>query len=276
MYRRTITLVLLVFLAGIPAVRADYKSKAAQEAAEYLCARFGRQAAREGVQTLAQRIERYAATHGPEMIPAVRRVGPAAFALVDEAGIHGARAARLLASEGEAAVGCVLKRPRALAQFLSLGDQAGAVLCKHPGIAEPLVERGGVSAVKALAAVGPQSGRRLAIALEGELAPQATRHAELLDVVARYGEKGASFVWENRGALAVTATLTAFLANPDPFISGAVKLATNVSEKVAAPVAEGIAKSVNWNLLLVIAAVVALLAGVGCWWKWRLLRSAVS
>ena len=44
--------------------------------------------------------------------------------------------------------------------------------------------------------------------LEGELA-NCGKHPELLEVIAKYGDRAAVFVWENKGALAVGATLTA-------------------------------------------------------------------
>ena len=78
----------------------------------------------------------------------MRRAGPETFALVDAAGVDGAKAVRVLARHGEEGATWVLKRPKAMSQMLRYGDEAADVLVKHPGIAEPLVERGGVSAVK--------------------------------------------------------------------------------------------------------------------------------
>ena len=41
-------------------------------------------------------------------------------------------------------------------QFIRYGDKAAMVLVRHPGVAEPLVERGGAEAVRAWASESPQ------------------------------------------------------------------------------------------------------------------------
>jgi hypothetical protein len=226
------------------------RAQAAREAAEYVVSRFGGRAGNAA--RLATRIERYAAAHGDDMLRAVRRVGPEAFALVDAAGAQGARAAGLLARHGERGAAHVLSRPRGMAQFLRYGDEAAEALVRHPGVAEPLVERAGLTAVKAFNAVGPQAGRRVAIALEGELA-QCGRHPELLAVIAKFGERAAAFVWDNKGALAAGAVLAAFLADPEPFLDGARQLAAaaveSAAEHVAAPLAREAARGVSWGLV---------------------------
>lgn len=231
---------------------ADGKSRAAAEAAEAVMARFGARAGRSA-ETLAARIESYAARHGDDAIKAVRQVGPEAFALMDRAGAQGAKAAGLMARHGEAAAARVLSRPKAMSQFARYGEEAAEVLVKHPGVAEGVIEKGGQSAVRALGAVEARSGRRIAMALEGELA-QTGKHPELLDVIGRYGERAAQFVWDNKGALAVGTVLAAFLANPEPFLDGTVKLASVAAESTVKPFAENVARSVNWNLLAVIGA----------------------
>src|SRR5258708_19368954 len=88
-------------LASAPAVRADGKIQAAKEVAEYVMARFGRQVVREGTEALARRIELVAAQHGSEVFEAVRKIGPRALPLVEEAGVHGRQAARIMAQHGD-------------------------------------------------------------------------------------------------------------------------------------------------------------------------------
>ena len=241
----------MALLAANDAARADAKSKAAQEAAEYVVQRFGRQAAKEGVGTLAQKIESYAARYGDETFAAVRRAGPETFALVDAAGANGSKAMSVLARHGEEGATWIVRRPKAMAQVARFGDDAASVLVKHPGIAEPLVERGGQSAVKALAAVTPQNGRRIAMVMEGDLGKVA-RSGELLDVIGQYGNRAAEFVWENKGALATGTALVAFLSNPEPFINGTAKLAQVSGENVARPLADGMGKGTNWTLILLV------------------------
>jgi hypothetical protein len=251
---RTWLLGLLALVLGSNQLHADVKTKAAQEVAEAVMARFGARAARS-LPALAQRIESFAAKYGEEALLAVRRVGPEAFALVEQAGANGPRAVRLLAQYGEEGAACVLRRPRAMQQFLRYGEEAAAVLCRHPGIAGGLIEKGGASAVNALAKVTPQGARRMAMVLEGEL--QTAGKTELLGVVGKYGQKACDFIWENKGALAVGATLTAFVTNPEPFLNGAVKLTGTVTEQaanaVAKPLAEGVAKGTNWTVVILVA-----------------------
>ena len=117
--------------------------------------RFGAKAGRS-VPELTARIEGMAARYGDEAILAMRKGGPAAFGLVEAAGADGAKAIRVLAIHGEQGATRVLSRPVAMKQFLQYGDEAANVLVRHPGVAEPLVERGGAQAVKALGAVDAQ------------------------------------------------------------------------------------------------------------------------
>ena len=70
-----LTLAALV-LAATPAA-AGGKSKAAQEAAEFVLRKFGRKAAKNGASALARRIERAAVAHGDDVFKAVRKAGPA-------------------------------------------------------------------------------------------------------------------------------------------------------------------------------------------------------
>lgn len=155
----------------------------------------------------------------------------------------------------------ILRRPKALAQFARYGDDAGAALVKHPGVAESLIERGGSSGVKALEAVTTRNGRRIAMLMEGDLGKVA-RSTELLEVIARYGDRGAEFIWENKGSLAIGTTLVAFLATPEPFINGTTQLAKVAGETAAKPLAEGVARGTNWTLvvLAVVVGMVLLLA----------------
>jgi hypothetical protein len=148
-------------------------------------------------------------------------------------------------------------------QFLRYGDEAASVLLKHPGIAEGVVEKGGTSAVKALGVVTPQNGRRIAMLLDGELAAHSAKHPELLDEIAKYGDQAAVFVWEHKGALAVGTVLTAFLTNPEPFITGAKDLAAIGGNAVAKPIAEGVAKGTNWTAVILFVLGLGALLAVG-------------
>jgi hypothetical protein len=273
MKRYSALLASVLLLAATTQVWAGPASRATVELAEYAIQRFGRQAVREGAEAFAVKIESAAAKHGDEVFMAVRKVGPRALPLVEEAGAQGKQAARVLAQHGEAGAVNVVSRPVAMRLVARHGEEAAAVLVKHAGIAEPVIEGFGAPAMRALAATGPQAGRRVAMLMaDGDLA-KIGRTPEVLEVIAKFGDRAAAFVWSNKGALAVGATLTAFLARPEAFISGAEKLAGTVAEnairplaevpgkvvdKTAEKVADGVAKGTNWTVVIL-----AILGGVG-------------
>ena len=89
-----------------------------------------------------------------------------------------------------------------------------------------------------------------------------------------------SFIWRHKGALAVSATLAAFLAEPQAFISGAKDITQIATENVVKPVvqplaqvpgtiakesAAEVARHTNWTLVFTsgIAALTLLLAAFG-------------
>lgn len=260
--------VLLVGWFGSGSLRADPRRKAIQELAETL-AKSGRPAGRN-VPALTRQIETLAARHGDEALVALSKVGPKTFGLVEAAGPEAAQAIKVLARHGEAGATRVLTRPAALSAYRRFGDRAADVLVKHPGVAEGLIQRGGSAGVEALATITPRNGRRLAMVLEGELA-KTGQHPELLAVVARYGDRAAEFVWQNKGALAVSAVLVAFLADPAPFLAGTRDLSVAATLGVAQPLAREAARSVDWNRIALVglAGGGVLLAGGWMWWRTR-------
>lgn len=276
---------LLTILCGVTAalamsseVRADTRSTLAREAAEAVVARFGGRAASKGVPALAARIETCAARYGDDTYLAVRQVGPKALDLAERAGVNGTKVTRVLATHGTAAETAVLARPKAMAQFLQYGDEAGSVLVRHPGVAEKVIETAGASGIRAMATLGPQSGRRVAILLENEFAKSPAQHPALLEVIGRYGQKACDFCWDNKAVLAGAAAMTAFIATPEPFLNGTASLAkvageTGVGmakvagERVAAPVVGGIFSTLGW--LIALLGVLAVLA-VALVWKYGL------
>lgn len=240
--RSTIRLATAVVAAclGCPSsASAQLQARAAREAAELLFERFGAKAGRS-LPELAGRIESLAARYGDEAIIAVRKGGPSALSLVEAAGADGAKAVRVLAVHGEQGASRVLSRPVAMNQYLRYGEEAATVLVRHPGVAEPLVERAGASAIKALGAVNPQNGRRLAMLMDGELVQQAERHPEVLGVVAKHGDGAVNFLWQNKGTLAGGAALAAFLADPEPFMNATRDLGAVAGESVVKPVVGGV------------------------------------
>jgi hypothetical protein len=252
----------LLSLFSAPGVQAQGKVQLAREIAVELFERFGVRMARS-VPELTARIESLTARYGEEALVAARRGGPSAISLMESAGANGAKAARVLAVHGEQGASRVLSRPTAMKQFLEHGEEAAGVLIRHPGVAEPLIERGGMQAVKALSTLGPQSGRRLTMMMEGELA-NAAHHRAILEVVTRHGEKAVEFMWQHKAALAGGAALTVFLANPEPFLNGARDIASVVGENVVKPVASGL---FTFLYIALVVVGILLLAGIGLMYK---------
>ena len=269
--RPAITMVLAgaaLFASASPA-RADIRSKAARETAEYVMRKFGVKAVEEGSETLARRITTAAARHGDDVFAAVRRVGPKALALADEAGEQAPRALRLLSRHGDDAAVWLLKRPKSMRLLSRFGDDAAEVLVKHKGLAEPVLDQIGGPAVKALGAIGPQGGRRLAMMAEGGELAALGHTPELMEVISRHGDVAMDFIWKHKGALAVGTTLTAFLANPKPFLDGTNQLAGTVGETAVKPVVQA-ASGLIWALL----ALVALVLGGGAYLAIRYPKAA--
>jgi hypothetical protein len=273
---RTAVLAALVGLALPTVSPAQGKAALAREAAEYVLRKFGKEAAEVGVETLTRKIETLAIKHGDDVFLAVRKVGPRTFRLVEEAGEHGLQSVKLMAKFGDEAV-WVVARPNRMAIFVKFGDDAAEAMMKHGEIAEPLLASFGKPAAAALNAVNSQNARRLAmLADDGQLATIG-RTSEVLEVVAKYGDRAADFIWRNKGALTVAAALTAFLADPEPFLEGATDITKVVSENAVRPladvpgqVASEAAKHINWTVVLVIGiGVLGLLAGARLWLRHR-------
>jgi hypothetical protein len=134
------------------------------------------------------------------------------------------------------------------------GDEAVVALMKHGQIGETLVERLGKEGAEALAKVTPRNGRRLAM-----MAADEGLKPELISVVRRYGDEACDFIWRNKGALAVGATLTAFVAAPEEFMNGTQKLTTAVGDAAVKPLVElpkAIISQINWTVITILAVIV--------------------
>lgn len=250
---RMATAVLIGLLAALanPAAGAPH-AVAAREAAEYVLRTFGPEAAEETVETLAKRIQRLAAQHGDEAIDAVRRVGPRALALADDAGENAPQALRLMARYGDDGAR-LASRPAALRLVAAHGDEAAEVMIRHAGAAEPVIEEFGTRGARALGKVTTgQQARRVAMLADDEALHATGRTGELLDVIGRHGDRAAEFIWRHKGALAVSAALAAFLADPEPFLDGTRDLAELAGQAVAAPLTELAAgpRNANWTVVL--------------------------
>jgi hypothetical protein len=231
-------------------------TKALREAMQYVGKKFSREVAEEGAERVSVRLTRLATTHGEEAVSkAFRKVGPRAGRLVEQAGDQGGIAVRLLAKHGNEAIP-LIGRTTALSAVARYGDDAAVALMKHGTVGEQLVGRFAKDGVEVLAKVTPQSGRRLAmLAAQGQLKP------ELMQVIKRFGDPACEFVWRNKGALAVGATLTAFVTQPGPFLDGTQKLTAVVADATVKPLAVGVANNTNWTLIGTLVTSIVAIAG---------------
>lgn len=258
MSRRRFCLLLTVltslWIVAPNSAQAGAKTAAARELAEYVMSKFGKEAAEVGLDKLTVRIEALAVKYGDDALKAVRSVGPRGLRLIEEAGENSSKVIQLLGRHGDKAL-WVVENPGRLGLFARFGDDAAEAMLKHKGVAEPLIESLKAPAAKALTAVDGPAARRLAIMAEqGDLA-LIGRSEQLLGVVSRFGNRAMDFIWKNKKPLAVTALLTAFLADPEPFIDGTKELVQSVASNVVTPLTETLVKEAgprtNWTLLSV-------------------------
>lgn len=249
----------IAFALGMPAVgRAQGRAALVRELVEQMLRRAGKEAGEEGVEVLTRKLEGIAVRHGDDAARAVAKVGPRGITALEEAGEHAPQAIRLMARHGDRAVWVIAKKNR-LALFANLGDDAAESMLRHGQIAEPLLEAYGQPAAAALKTVSSRNARRLAMMADDGTLQKIGRTPELLEVIGRYGDRAADFVWRNKGALAVGTALAAFLANPEAFLSGTADLTRAVADSTVKPVASaagqfalGVVRLFFWPLMAVV------------------------
>jgi hypothetical protein len=276
-----------LFAVGLPLVLlapcqslAQGKAKLARETAEYVMRKFSKEGAQDGIETLARRIETLATSHGDEAILAVSKVGPRTFRLVEEAGEHGLQSVKLMAKYGDDAIWVVAK-PCRIAIFVKFGDNAAEAMMKHGEVAELILQSTGRPAAGALKAVSLQNGRRLAMLVEDGQLAKIGRTSELLNVIAKYGDRAMDLVWKQKGSLAASPLLESFLANPEPFLEGTAAIpnlpAAYALEPNAEPVGMTAPESRNetgWTIAAAFAVcIVGLLFAARVWLKSRVSAS---
>jgi hypothetical protein len=220
-------------LVGDGNANAGLASTAVREVAEQLFEKGGREVVDESAESITRELESVAEKYGPSGVEAARKGGPTAFRYLVEGGEKGPKIVKLFEKYGDSAIH-IVSRPKSMAVFIKYGDDAAAAMIRHPGIAEDLIEASGAPAARALSVVGPQNARRLAMLAEDGTLTTSGRSTEILDVITRYGDKAMDFIWRNKGALTVGATLAAFLEKPEAFIDGGVAL----TKAVATPAVE--------------------------------------
>jgi hypothetical protein len=263
----TVVMSLTMFLvvSGGGVVSAGVGSKVISEATEYVVKTFTREAAEEGVEKIAKQVTKIAEKYGDEGLDAVRKVGPRGIKVIQEAGENGLDAVKLINRYGDDAV-WVISKPKGMAVFVKYGDDGARALIKHKGIAEEVIEAHGKPAVGALNAVGTQQARQIAMLQKDGVIKAGEQGDELLDVVGRYGDKAMAFIWRNKGALAVTAGIGTFLANPEAYIDGGKELIVEGVSRPATEMGKEVARHTNWTVLGI--AGIGVLGALAAWRTW--------
>jgi hypothetical protein len=248
---------------------AAVPAKVVSETVEFLAKRYGDDVLREGTETVTEQVTKVAAKYGDEGLDAVRKVGPKGIKVIQEAGENGLDAVKLINRYGDDAI-WVISKPKGMAIFVKYGDDGAKALIKHKGIAEEVIEAHGKSAVGALNAVGTREARQIAMLQKDGVIKVGEQGDQLLDVIIRYGEKAMVFIWSNKGALAVTAGLGTFLANPEAYIEGGKELIVEGVSRPATEMGKEVARNTNWTVLG-LAGIVALggLQALRMWMRGR-------
>jgi len=229
----------------------------AKELVESLGLRFSKEVAEEGAELLTRKVETFLVKYGDDGAEALRKVGPQAIQLADDAAADGIQATRWLAKFGDDATSMVRSESRR-SLATQLGDEAAEAMIKHGEIAEPILEMAGKPAANALRVVSEQNARRISMMNNAGELEKIGRTSELMETIGKYGDKGMEFVWKNKGALAISGALVAFLADPEPFIEGTRELANVAAQSAFEPIAKEIGKKTNWTVTIITVALCAL------------------
>lgn len=186
---------------------------------EVVARQFGRQVADEGSEAVASRIRRLADKYGDDALLAAKKAGPTALRVAEESGDDAAKVVRLFATHGDDAMRVASDQARRTL-FIKIGDDAAIAMIKHPGIGEDIIVQLGKNGAKAISKVGGAEANHLA-RLTNEGFFKETGREKLLDTIERYGDRAMAFIWRNKGPLATTTGLAAFIKDPQPFIDGA-------------------------------------------------------
>jgi hypothetical protein len=115
-------------------------------------------------------------------------------------------------------------------------DGAVRAVAPHLNVGMTLVPLGRSSS-RAMAALAPRSARRLTMLAEDGTLARSGRWSELLAVIERHGDRALSFIWRNKGALAVSTVLGTFLADPEAFLGGGRELIGGAAQEATQPLA---------------------------------------
>ncbi len=234
------------------------QSAAARRIAREIIEAFGR----ETVEHAEPRIARLVESHGDDASRALRRVGAGGVPLLEK---HGAGAATILAKWGDDGLRLLATEGDAATALLSRhGDEAVDLMIRHPGVGGRLLEIFGPRVARsALSTEGAVTLQRLSDPIV-----KSGRADQILAVVERFGDRACRFLWRNKGTVFLGAVLTAFLADPEPYLDGLRELVV----QPASDAAQEAVRRTNWTVVFI----AVLLAGGLAWLGRRWLRGRAA
>ena len=227
--RTALSLAILVFASGEASAQTTAAArKAAKELVEYLQTRFAREVAEEGAEKLEGRFAKAITKYGDDTAAAARKLGPRIA--LDGVQRHGADGAKILARFGDKGWRMMTANgPGTMQVYKNLGNEGVELMIRRHG--------------------------EITAARLPDLAPAmkaSGKSKELLAVLERYGDRACSFIWRNKGTIFGAAALTAFLANPKPYLDGLLTVAEAPMEQIAS--------RTDWTTVILMATV--LIAGI--------------
>lgn len=233
---------------------ANTSIKVFREVAEQLIREGAEETSEELVEATTKQLAKIAARMGDDAIVVIQRYGRSSYRLLndlsDDAGRQLVKSIRVYGDDairvGQTSAGRAILR--------SGDDIAIRAVAKYSDVAIPVIRKYGDDCARVLTDLSPQQGRRM-IQLANEEYFKPNQFDQLVGVVGEYGDRAMDFIWRNKKVLLAVGVFSAFVSNPEPYLSEL----TDITEVVVGPVVDGIAKGVNWNLWI---GVLLVLVGV--------------
>jgi hypothetical protein len=110
---------------------------------------------------------------------------------------------------------------------------------------------------------------------DGQLA-RIGKTPELLDVIAKNGDRAMDFVWRNKKSLSMAVGLRSFLRDPHSFLNGSSDITIVAAENPRKEMAESpcqvaymAGRDVDWSVVVTVSALIAALSAAGGMWLKR-------
>ena len=233
-------IIIILILININ-LQAGLISSTARETGEYLLKKFGIKLVGETTDTLSRKIAQYTAKYGDEALPFLRKSGPVGFEVMEQAGKQCDEVFSICRRMGDKGV-WVISNPGRLKTFLKYGEEAAEAMIKHPGIAKKIIKTHGKAGAAALNSLSRGGSQKMAMLAADQSGKKILANPKILSTIRQFGDEAMEFVWKNKGALAVTSVLAAFVADPKPFLSGVTRLPEIIGGEIA--------KQTNWTLII--------------------------